>query len=204
MEPRRRSAKIEVIRPDEIISIESKITIREVAKHQLKQIETSKAWQDHQKNHKDARLFVLGAAESSKEVGAMEKTIFEFAKDADKRRDKTAGAAKHNAEFGEEMSKAPGQEVGVKLTGAYKSEASGNQQFSYHGGHGSGTVMASCTCGQTFKTDEDGHTQTYKIKTDTTSAVGSEFGSYKKAAEPQGFGYAKKPHEEAHERKYGK
>ncbi|HSU73087.1 MAG TPA: hypothetical protein VLJ21_04535, partial [Candidatus Binatia bacterium] len=136
-------------------------------------------------------------------VGAMEKAIFEFAKEnPDKRqRNKTTGDAQTD-----EQSRAPGRDVNVKLTGAYKSGPAGDQQFSYHGSHGSGTMMASCTCGQTFKTDDEGNTQTYKIKTDTTSQVGSEFGAYKKSSSDnfQMGSYKKKPHEEMEARKYGR
>jgi hypothetical protein len=146
---------------------------------------------------------MLGAAESSEKVGAMEKAIFDFTEKRTSAK-KTAG----EMQAGEEMSRAPGQDTSIKLTGAYKSDAPGNQQFSYHGGHGPGTMMASCTCGQTFKTDEEGNTQAYKVKTDTAAAVGSEFGAYKKSPQSEQFGmgsYKKKaPHEELEQRKYGR
>jgi hypothetical protein len=203
-EPRKPAPKIQVITPDEIISIESKVTVREVAKAQLKVIEQSKAWQEHQKAHKDARLSVMGAAES-KDLGPMEKAISTFAREAT-RQNETPKKGIRPPSFEEEQSRAPGQEVNVKLTGAYKSGAADNQQFSYHGGHGPGTMMASCTCGQTFKTDDDGNTQQYKIKTDVTSA--GDAGSYKKSDahhDSPSASYKKSVHEDIQEtRKYGR
>lgn len=202
----RKQVKIQVLEPEKIISIESKITVREVAKGQLKVIENSQAWKEHQKSHKDARLFVLGAAESSKDLGLMEKTITEFAKDVTK---PLEGPRKQKKEQTvEEESRAPGQEVSVKLRGAYASgadKAAEEKGVSYHGGHGAGTVMASCTCGQTFKSDDHG-TQAYKINADVKElSPGQDFGAYKKK-EPEGFGgYQRKTEkEEFGEMKYGR
>lgn|GEM_PF-3697135 len=191
MEPRKRAAKIEVIRPDEIISIESKITVTEIAKQQLKQIEKSKAWQDHVKTHKDARLFALGAAESSKELNGVEKALFEA----------TEQKAKRQSGPAFEEQKAPGQEVQVKMAASYKSGPSENQQFAYHGGH---VTMASCDCGQKFKIDEEGNASQYKINTES-SAVTSDFGAYKKSSPDTGFsGYKKANHDEKNPRIYGR
>ncbi len=205
--PEQKKVKITVIKPAEIRTIESKITVREIEKSQLKIIQGSKAWQEHQKTHKGAQLHVLGAREESRDLGRMENAIIAAAKElapsepvqSRRRENKPAGDE-------QEQSMAPGQQV-TTANVTYKSNTQDQPSGgTYHGGHGAGTIMASCNCGQTFKSDESGETHPYKINTEAKLESPGGYGKPKEH-EAQGFqSYGRKSlHEEVKESKtYGR
>ena len=199
--------KITVHKPVEMKTLESGLSVKEVAKEKLKIIEHSDAWKKHQKEHDDAKLQLMGAQDDSEKLGDMEKAIFEAAEEVEPKKD--------ILEEDTEESKAPGQEVETKIRGSYAggsqvegaggyagdSESQGEHRH-YAGGTG-GMVMATCNCGETFKADESGDVSPYKIGTEASETQGA----YKKSGEKQeefGRTYSKKStHEEVEEsRKY--
>lgn len=211
-----RKTKIKVHEPAKMRTLESGITVKEVAKQKLKIIEHSEAWKKHQKQHDDAKLQLMGSQQDSEKLEGMERVIVQAGEELEEKK------PTKEAEEEVEESKAPGQEVETTVRGAYAQggtqieEAKGQSAYMsggaeskeggvhYHGGTG-GMVMASCSCGQAFKAEENGEVKPYNIGTD----VKEEFGSgYKKSGEQQDehTPYAKKGmHEEIEEtRKYGR
>ena len=166
-------SRIVPIKQAEVTSIESAITIVDVQKAQLKVIENSDAWEEHKKTHAGAQLHVLGIGDK-KGLGEMEKALLE----TDKKKQKS-----------DEDSLVPHKkdEKTPDVSVSYKSGGPEGAKSAYHSHNSSGAMLASCTCGQTFKADDKG-VSPYKLTTEVTKED-----AY--SSKPEGHGYKKKEDE---------
>jgi hypothetical protein len=180
---------LRVHEPEKITNIESTVEIREVERHQIKVIENSDAWKEHQKHHQGAKLSMLGTADE-KELSGMEK---EVVKETKKQQEKDV----------EEISQKP-KDAGEQVKFSYKQASGGeDKEKKAYGSHShSGTVMASCNCGQVFKADEEG-VSPYKLGANTQAVSPFESQGYKKKDE-HGAYQKKSALEEVNEPKYGR
>ncbi len=160
---------LRVHEPEKVTTIDAKIEIREVAQQQLKIIENSDAWKEHQKQHAGAKLSMLGTAED-KDLTDIEKTVMKETK------------KKQEQDSDELAPKKAAQEETPKF--AYKStDAKSEAKPAYGHSHGSGAVMGSCNCGQVFKADEHG-TKPYTLNSNVSAMNALE--GYKKKDEHGG------------------
>lgn len=170
-----RKTTITVIEKPKVITLESTMTVKEVEKHQLKVIENSDAWKEHQKQHAGAKLEL----HSDKKEGEFEKLLGSGPKKKEDVKPEEMTAKKNEQDF---------EKAAAVTYGRGNGPTEGKKGNIYSGGHDHGTIMASCTCGQTFKTDEEGKTSSYTLKSeDAVKALSAaERSGYKQKSE-EGF-----------------
>lgn len=169
------------------------MTVKEVEKHQLKVIENSDAWKEHQKQHNGAKLELF----SDKKEGEFEKLLGSGQKKKEETKMEEPTAKKNEQEF---------EKAAAVTYGRGNGPTGGKKGNIYSGGHDHGTILASCTCGQTFKADNEGHTSTYALKSeDAVKALSAaERGGYKQKSE-EAVGYKRRGTEEDESpRSYGR
>ena len=192
-----RKTTITVVEAPKIVTIDNTLSIKEVEKSQLKVIENSEAWKEHQKQHADAKLQLA----SEKKEGGFEALL----QKQDNKLLKAAGMTPEAKP--DEADKKKKEDSFGQVDNAYtrggniEAKKGGNI---YSGGHDHGTIMASCTCGQTFKSDEDGKTATYKLKSEEAVQAISVDKGYKKNEDTNVRGYKHGADTDDSPRNYGR
>ncbi|MBI4150754.1 hypothetical protein HY492_01370, partial [Candidatus Woesearchaeota archaeon] len=181
---------LRVHEPEKVTNIESKVEIREVERHQIKVIETSDAWKEHQKHHQGAKLTMLGTTDE-KALSGMEKEVVKAGK---QQQDKDV----------EEMSKKPQDPLEQAKFSYKQANATEEKDKKAYGSHShNGVVMASCNCGQVFKADEQG-VSPYKLGANVETVSPFEAMGYKKKEDGSGSYHKKSAIEEMQDTKYGR
>ena len=179
-----RKTTITVVERPKVVTIESQVSVKDVEKAQMKVIENSDAWKEHQKQHANARLHMM----SDKKEGEFEKLL-------GKKEEKVSD---------EQVNPKKAEDVIAKAVTYGRGNASEEKKGNpYFGGHDHGTIMASCDCGQTFKS-QDGNTSTYKLKSEeAVQAISGNRYQKKEEESVRGYKRGQEPEEET-PRTYGR